>query len=147
MVLKDLAKWALENQATLMAAPAIEARICEQSKTKGGGSTDVVFRQDKFQIERIKFIYPSSVPLHRHPNMVTYEQYVSGCGEVMVRTHKLWLEGSQFKELTSRMKMLLPSTTFHGLGRTGPEGLILLSVQEWQIIPTSVIVDWEIPAQ
>jgi hypothetical protein len=107
-----------------------------------------LFRKDQFQVEMVICKPNSEIPDHVHPNVDSFEVYVSGSimfrhrNELMVQKenadHVTW---DGFSEMRG-MKIRVKPDDLHG-ATIGETGGCFLSIQQWlKGKPTTVGHDW-----
>lgn len=138
--------WWLKNGPTLPQVPV----VCGHSFTEAAAGL-VLYRKGQFQVQLFVVSPNFSIPEHRHPNVDSYEIYLSG----MQLTHnsKMLIDHpvakrknvngtSIFRGATIRVK----PNDLHG-GHSSPNGGSFVSVQQWLngISPSAVEKDWDGP--
>lgn len=117
----------------------MDARVC----------TAVIYRSPPWQVQLIIFAPNIVVPEHKHPNVDSFEVYLSGDIEFTLEGKVLTTiadgEFADFAGLHPKMGesiRVLPSS-WHG-GKSGPKGGLFLSIQCWLngVKPTDVGSDW-----
>ncbi len=96
----------------------------------------VLFRDGRFQVE-LFFIKPNSeVVDHIHPNVDSYEYYISG--DIVFRKN-----GKEYVPPGPGFKLHVPPTAWHG-GTIGPRGVYFYSIQHWvgDVEPEFIGNDW-----
>jgi quercetin dioxygenase-like cupin family protein len=96
----------------------------------------VLYRKDQFQVQLFIVKPHSIINPHLHPNVDSYEVFVSGDINFM-------RDGEWFTQNKLEGDLRIYPSTWHG-GKFGQRGGVFLSVQHWLngIKPTSVEDDW-----
>lgn len=96
----------------------------------------VLYRQDCYQVQLFIVEPDSVIEPHIHPNVDSYEVFVSGDIEFMC--DDVWYKQEQYGA-----NIRVKPSSYHG-GRFGARGGCFLSVQKWLngVPPTSVGDDW-----
>lgn len=104
----------------------------------GNLSGVVLYRDNSFQVQLFIVKPNSEIEPHIHPNVDSYEVYVSGDIEFMC--DGVWFDQAQTQ---GNGVMRVRPSSWHG-GKFGPRGGCFLSVQHWlnNVHPTSVGDDW-----
>lgn len=106
---------------------------------RSGGILEVLFRRGCLQVERITHGPNETIPMHRHPNVDSYEFPLMGTGELWVRKRVFKLDAA----IAPWKPVPISRNCYHG-GRSYEQGGSFLSVQYWHVTPVqSVIDDWE----
>jgi len=128
--LKAFLHWWMTTR--MINAPAEKALIY-QKDTHGVA----LFRQDPYQVEMFTVEPNSEIVPHIHPNVDSYEVYVSG-DIVFTR------DGEEFKQTVYGDTIRVRPNSWHG-GKFGERGGCFLSVQKWLngVKPTFVGNDWK----
>lgn len=110
-----------------------ESQLIFQKETRGV----TLFRQDPFQVELFIVEPNSEIVPHIHPNVDSYEVYVSG-DIIFTR------DGEAFKQTVYGDAIRVKPHSWHG-GKFGERGGSFLSVQKWLngVKPTFVGDDWK----
>lgn len=96
-----------------------------------------LYRHGCYQVELFNVSPNSVIEGHTHPDVDSYECYITGDIDFWVTGGKEW----EFNGI--RLKRVRPTET-HG-GNFGPSGGCFLSLQKWLngVPPTSVLLDWD----
>jgi hypothetical protein len=79
------------------------------------------------------------IPIHRHPNVDTFESYVSG--DIEFNINGKILKSCNIQKGDMPQLFRVRSKDWHG-AKIGPNGAVFLSLQRWATEPTSVGDDW-----
>lgn len=96
----------------------------------------ILYRDGQFQVQLLTVKPISVIPEHIHPNIDSYEVYISG--DIVFS-----LEGEKSKGMEPFESIRVKPSNWHG-GTFGDTGGCFLSVQHWlnDVKPTSVGYDW-----
>lgn len=123
--------WWLQNRPM---APPIEGFHTCNGQIQGS----VIYRSGQYQVQMFVVQPNSVIAPHIHPNVDSYEVYVSGDVEFM-------LNGEVYSQANNASGILrVAPDSWHG-GTFGPKGGVFLSAQRWLngVPPTSVGEDWK----
>ena len=135
MTFAELRDWVKkQGQFHWINARALESKPNEMN----GGTVDLMWRQDNMQVERMTHNPYDVIPMHRHPQVDSYEFPLWGSGEFWLNGRKLFLD-----DTTARWRPIFISrNTWHG-GCGKERGGAFLSVQCWHMpINGSVLDNW-----
>jgi hypothetical protein len=99
---------------------------------------DLIYLSHPFQIEKATVKGDTLIPMHRHPNVDSYEVYSGGGGVLRIgkRVFKI-------SESIMRIPLSIPRDAWHG-GEVAPCGSTFFSIQFWHQPGTGPITtDWE----
>lgn len=102
-------------------------------------TTELVYRSNNYQIERVILPPYVKVPLHRHPNVDSYEFPLWGAGDIVIGHRKFFTK----EEIAPWKPCFVSRKTWHA-GYGYERESAFLSVQYWTIPITGTIsTDWE----
>lgn len=141
--LESFANWYLSSEKGL-AVPALKSIHFMDNLT-----AVTLYRRDQFQVEMILCKPNSEIPDHVHPNVDSFEMYVSGSimfrhgGKLLIPKEQAdsvnWDGGSEMRGFKIRVK----PDDYHGAA-FGDSGGCFLSIQHWLSgVPTTVGHDWK----
>lgn len=144
--LTEFADWWMETRPLLI--PFSRALMWEDNV---GGSIcgSVLYRQPPWQVQMFILTPNTTVPQHRHPNVDSFEVYLSGEIEFSIDGEILtpFKDGSEpdfmgAHKFFGKTVRVSPSS-WHG-AQTGAKGGAFLSIQKWMndVAPTNVGDDW-----
>lgn len=148
--LTDFARWFLQQPVGSLRPPQVPG---SQLVLDGGAAVtgSVLYRDPTYQVELFHVHAgdeQTSIPSHRHPNVDSYERFVSGelafiiNGQVVAST----LEPG-WDESRAQILLRVRPRDWHG-ATIGPMGASFLSIQRWVngVEPSGVAYDWEGPS-
>lgn len=102
----------------------------------------VLFRKGPFQVQLFIVAPNSEIPDHVHPNVDSFEVYLSG--EMAFRKNGVYVTKWEDAEKLPGFALRVKPDDPHG-GTFGPKGGAFLSIQHWLngVKPSSVGNDWE----
>ena len=109
--------------------PSLESRVSHT-----GGRLDQLYQVGRFQIERVIHKPYGVIPMHRHPDVDTYEFPLWGSGVLWIGRRKFELDD----EVTPWCPMFISRNWYHG-GKGYDRGGCFLSVQYWYVEPVQCI--------
>jgi hypothetical protein len=110
----------------------------EDRMSHTGGKLEMLSQYGNLQIERVTHPPYGLIPLHRHPDVDTYEFPLWGSGELWIGRRKFILDD----KTTPWCPMFISRKWFHG-GKGYERGGCFLSVQYWHIQPVqSITKNW-----
>jgi hypothetical protein len=148
-------RWVLSQGFASLRPPADGLRFVRTADFKDGeiAAGIVLARDPPYQAELFLVTPNSSLVSHSHPNVDSFEVYVTGdvhfdvngkAVETVERVESLAEDGASFLNgAWFRIRSGMP----HG-GRSGKNGGAFISIQKWKngVEPTSVVEDWDGPA-
>lgn len=140
--LTQFAEWWMQTRAIKAPLEGAYSRV-------GGNTGQVVFREGAFQVQLFICDPDSEITDHVHPNVDTYEVYVSGDvyfrknGLPLIRPEIVTANEDGSCRLLGIIDRVKPAD-WHGAA-IGPRGGCFLSIQEWLNghKPSSVHLDWD----
>ena len=126
------ATWWMNTKTFL---PPIENNVSKDDKLTG----TVLYRDGQYQVELFTIKSKTKSEMHVHPNVDSYEIYVSGDINFVINGENFnCIEGDVIPSLTRIYPHYLHT------GETFEKGGSFLSIQKWLngVSPTSVTIDW-----
>jgi len=135
--------WYLNNRMAIPQVPIYNGHSFVE-----GVSGVVLYRCKPFQVELFIIKPDFHIPIHTHPNVDSYEVFLSGMefvhnDEVITKPEQIITENSNGISILSGALIRVRPTDRHG-GRSSSFGGSFLSIQHWlnNTTPTSVENDW-----